>query len=75
MEELNVKGAKAKEVSFFLSGLPTDVKNHALKIAGQLILESENEILEANQKDLEEAKQNGAKEALLDQLLLNSKRI
>ena len=45
---MNVKGAKAKEVSFLLSGLPTDVKNLTLKIAGQLILESENEILEAN---------------------------
>lgn len=61
-----MKGSKAKEVSFFLSGLPTDVKNQALKIAGQYILESEIEILDANQKDIDEAKQNGAKEALLD---------
>ncbi len=36
--ELNIKGAKAKEVSYILSSLPTDMKNQTLKTAADLFL-------------------------------------
>ena len=41
IKELNIKGAKAKEVSYILATLPTDVKNQVLKEAAKLLQKHE----------------------------------
>lgn len=69
--ELNLKGAKAKAVSHILAGLHTDVKNKTLKRAARLIEEYSSEIMTANALDIFEAKLTGAKNRVLDRLMLD----
>ncbi len=66
---------RAREASFTLANLKTGEKNQALeKIAGQLLTDQE-QILEANKKDVAKAAQDGATPAFLDRLSLTSARI
>ncbi|RSK52061.1 glutamate-5-semialdehyde dehydrogenase [Bacillus canaveralius] len=75
MNEVQKKGQAAKLASYSLAGISTMAKNEALEmIAGQL-LKDQAEILEENQKDLQEGKQKGISEAILDRIMLNEKRI
>ncbi len=66
---------KAKEASYVLARLPTDVKNKALHNMADALEENADEILEANKKDVEASRARGVKEALLDRLILNKSRI
>ncbi|WP_281192597.1 glutamate-5-semialdehyde dehydrogenase [Erysipelothrix rhusiopathiae] len=68
-------GIKAKEASRSLALLTQEQKNQALKRIGDDLLEQANEIIEANQLDLEAADQNGITGALRDRLILNQARI
>ena len=68
-------GKKAKEAEKVLMVATTEQKNVALnKIADALILNAEK-IVDANCKDIENGKNNGLSEALLDRLKLDMKRI
>ncbi len=68
-------GKKAKEASVILAGLSAEKKNEALqKIAEELKVNSNN-IIKANEKDIEEARKKGIKTALIDRLMLNEERI
>ncbi len=58
-----------------LMSLTTDIKNHTLLRAAELLQERKDYIKEANQKDIEYAKSQGLSPALIDRLLLNDKRI
>lgn len=68
-------GIKAKEASRSLALLTQEQKNQAIKRIGDDLLEQANEIIEANQLDLEAADQNGITGALRDRLILNQARI
>lgn len=68
-------GIRAKEASRSLALLTQEQKNQALKRIGDDLLEQANEIIEANQLDLEAADQNGITGALRDRLILNQTRI
>lgn len=68
-------GKRAKEVSYALAKLTTKEKNDALIRASDRLKEKANIIIEANSKDIEEAKENGVSGALLDRLMLNTERI
>lgn len=68
-------GIKAKEASRSLALLTQEQKNQALKRIGDDLLEQANEIIEANQLDLEAADQNGITGALRDRLILHQARI
>lgn len=68
-------GIRAKEASRSLALLTQEQKNQALKRIGDDLLEQANEIIEANQLDLEAADQNGTTGALRDRLILNQARI
>lgn len=68
-------GIRAKEASRSLALLTQEQKNQALKRIGYDLLEQANEIIEANQLDLEAADQNGITGALRDRLILNQARI
>lgn len=75
MTELRAKALEAKEVSKRFALFSTEVRNKALKNIANRLLEKRGEILSENEKDLEEAKEGGMSEAMLDRLLLNSQRI
>ena len=75
MEELIIKGKKAKAASFKLAVLSTEEKNNALlKIADSLEKYS-SYILEENARDIKNAKANNIKDSLIDRLLLTDHRI
>jgi len=66
---------RAKEVSYSLIDLSTEVKNRTLLKAAELI-ESKRELIEAeNREDLIAGEERGLSKAMLDRLLLNEKRI
>lgn len=73
----NVKqvAKRAKEVSYSLIDISTEVKNRTLLKAAQLIEEKRELIQEENRKDLIAGEEKGLSKAMLDRLLLNEKRI
>ena len=75
MEELIIKGKKAKEASFKLAVLSTADKNAALLKIADSIEKYTSYILEENALDIKEAKNNGIKDSLIDRLLLTEDRI
>ncbi|MFD1927195.1 glutamate-5-semialdehyde dehydrogenase [Sporosarcina siberiensis] len=75
MSEVQIKGKKAKEASTLLIANTTAEKNDALLlIADQLLMDKEH-ILSENLKDLQEGKDNGLTEEVLDRIMLNESRI
>ena len=68
-------GQKAKETSYILGKMGTDLKNAGLLAAAQEILDEEDEILKANAADVAKAKERGMAPGLMDRLELNHKRI
>ena len=68
-------GQKAKETSYVLGKMGTNLKNAGLLAAAQEILDGENEILKANAADVARAKERGMAPGLVDRLELNHKRI
>ncbi len=75
MEELEIKGQKAKKAANFLIKVSTEDKNKVLNHAADLLEKHATDILEANKKDLASAEENGVKGALLDRLTLDETRI
>ncbi|MDC9612825.1 glutamate-5-semialdehyde dehydrogenase [Xenorhabdus khoisanae] len=72
---LEQMGKAAKAASWQLAQLSTSQKNQALNHIADL-LETESEvILAANQQDMNQAREQGMSDALLDRLLLTSERL
>src|SRR3954452_23254116 len=75
MSEIVEKGKAAKKASFQLIGKTTAEKNDALaRIAEQLIIDQDERVAE-NEKDLQNGKQKGLSESVLDRIMLNKQRI
>lgn len=75
MNEVKIKGEKAKKASYIIGGLSTEEKNEALeKIANQLLADQKFLIAE-NEKDIVEGKKHGVSDAILDRILINEKRV
>lgn len=68
-------GKKAKDASVILAGLSTEKKNEALKKMAEELKANSNNIIKANEKDIDEARKKGIKTALIDRLMLNDERI
>ena len=68
-------GKKAKEASKKLLTLDTRIKNKALIMIAEELINKKEEIKEANRIDLEKGKKEGLSFALLDRLELTDKRI
>ena len=66
---------KAKDASFSLRSLNSDVKNKALISISKKLDEMRESIKEANKEDYERGKEKRLSKAFLDRLLLNDKRI
>lgn len=75
METLTQMGINAKEASAQLAVTGVNERNAAIKAAAQALLDSRERIKDANQKDIDEAKKNNMKAALLDRLTLTDARI
>lgn len=68
-------GKKAKETEPVLRGLSTAAKNEALIKTADYLVKYQDEIIEANQKDIVNARANNMPEGLVDRLMLNEARI
>ncbi len=68
-------GTKAKNAEKVLSVASSDVKNNALKKIADALIESCDVIVEANDIDIVNGRENGLSEALLDRLKLDRARI
>lgn len=74
MTEMEQMGKRAKEAAAKLA-VAGQKKNDALQAIAQGLLSHSDEILEANQKDLENGKNAGLTASLLDRLALSRERI
>lgn len=75
MLNINELGINAKEVSFDLGIASTTEKNNALELMAKALLDSKDEIIAENKKDLDVAIEKGTSKAMLDRLSLNEERI
>jgi glutamate-5-semialdehyde dehydrogenase len=75
MSEVKTKGLEAKKASQLLVGATTEEKNAALQLIAAQLIEDQEVILLENKKDLEDGKQKGLSESVLDRIMLNEKRI
>ncbi|MGX4670262.1 glutamate-5-semialdehyde dehydrogenase [Cerasibacillus sp. JNUCC 74] len=75
MSEIQKKGKLAKASSYQLNGVTTEEKNEALRLIADQLLQDEENILQENQKDLEDGKQKGLSESVLDRIMLNADRV
>ena len=74
-EELIRKCTLAKDASFQMSGIGTEIKNNALEAIANELCKRADEIIAANKKDIENAIKNGTRKAMIDRLTLSEERI
>ncbi len=75
MNELLVKCELAKKASQEIIKVSSETKNEALKAIAQALVDRSSEIIEANRIDIENARANGTREAMIDRLTLTYERI
>ncbi|MBE5969565.1 MAG: glutamate-5-semialdehyde dehydrogenase [Lachnospiraceae bacterium] len=68
-------GENAVKAERELAILNVTVKNDALKVTADALVNRADEIIKANEEDVENAKKNGMSSALIDRLLLTKERI
>ncbi len=68
-------GKRAKHASKVTRNYNTDFKNNCLDACAKALTERSGEIIAANRKDYNLAKENGMSPALLDRLVIDEKRI
>ena len=75
MQELIDKGKLAKQASYKLANLSTNVKNAALTAIADALISEADYILSENAKDIEAGEKNGMNPGLIDRLRLTKERI
>lgn len=75
MDSIELIGKRAKAASKKTAVLTTVERNNALRSVGDALIKHSDEIIKANQIDIENARANGMKPTLLDRLSLNGERI
>src|SRR5690348_13915768 len=75
MVAIKDQALQAKEAAKQMVKVTTEEKNHALLQVADALMIHEQEILAANEKDLQKGEEAGLTKALLDRLALNHKRI
>lgn len=66
---------QSKAASRRLSNLSTKIKNDSLRFMADILEERSGFILDANSKDIQQARENGLSSAFIDRLTLNDTRI
>jgi glutamate-5-semialdehyde dehydrogenase len=74
-QEVISKAAKAKEAARAMGGLSTTIKDQALLVMAEELVDRADEIIEANKMDMVSGRKQGLSNALLDRLLLTENRI
>jgi len=74
-KELEKLGQKAKEAAIILASTSLEVRNDALKSMALALRNRADEILAANEVDMEKGREGSLSKALLDRLLLTENRI
>lgn len=69
------QGKKAKQTLTFMSQVTTEQKNNALGIIADMLEKNIEKIVSANNVDVENGRQNGLNDGLIDRLMLNADRI
>lgn len=75
MSELKEKGELARNAAYELIKVDTKTKDNALKAIADALCKRSEEIISANKKDIENAKNNGMATAMIDRLTLTNERI
>lgn len=75
MTYIETLGSNAVKVKKILAVADTGKKNSALAEISRSLIENSDKIIEANQKDLTAAKENGMSVSMQDRLMLNEDRI
>lgn len=75
MSELLEKCALARSAGFKLVSVGTEVKDNALEAIAAALEERADEIIAANNIDIENAENNGTRKAMIDRLTLTEERI
>jgi glutamate-5-semialdehyde dehydrogenase len=75
MSKLTELGQQAKAASYTLSQATAQEKNDALEVMARALKEQSAHIIEANKKDVANAKDNGITDSMVDRLVLNEERI
>ena len=75
MSELTEKCALAKVAAYKLVSVGTITKDKALEAIAEALCENAEEIIAANKIDIENAKKNGTRQAMIDRLTLTRERI
>lgn len=68
-------GIAAKQAAFELSQSTSKQKDFALSTIADLLIQNRDQILIANQKDVQLAKESGLSDAIIDRLLLTEERL
>ena len=74
-EEMRLIARQAKKASELLASLSTEKKNQALTQAANALVAEKSFLIDENKKDLDKAREEGLSAAMIDRLMLNSKRI
>ncbi len=74
-EEMRLIARQAKKASELLASVTTEKKNQALTEAAKALVAEKSFLIDENKKDLDKAREEGLSAAMLDRLMLNSKRI
>jgi len=74
-EEVVSKAAQAKQAARLLGSVSTAVKNQALLVMAEELLDRADEIVAANKIDMLKGREKGLSAALLDRLLMTESRI
>lgn len=75
MSEVKNKAILAKKTTTLLGTLSARQKNNALLLMADALIENEAAIIAANEKDLQNGRDQGLSTAMLDRLALNTERI
>ena len=75
MSELLEKCTLAKESGYKMVSVSTVTKDNALEAIANALVERADEIIAANNIDIENAKKNGTRQAMIDRLTLTKERI
>ncbi|HEY90522.1 MAG TPA: glutamate-5-semialdehyde dehydrogenase [Dehalococcoidia bacterium] len=73
--ELQAQGKAAKEASYRMAYISSEIKNQALYNIADDLLSRKDEILAANKQDRKAAKESGMEAAMLDRLMLDKSRL
>ena len=69
------KGKQAKTAARYLGNIETNIKNKALNMMADGLINNIEFILNANAQDMKAGEEKGLSRAMLDRLMLNGKRI